>query len=53
MKSIKHEIDPSETLKQLQCKLAEFQHTPTLSISHDHSTILKHWVHIIRCMGHL
>ena len=41
MKLINHEIDPTETLQQLQCKLKDYQHTRTLAIWHDHSTILS------------
>ena len=40
MKSIDHEVNPGDTHEHLQTKLRDIQHTRTLAIWHDHSTIL-------------
>lgn len=41
MKSINYEGDPNDTLEQLQTRLRDIQHTRTLAIWRDHSTILN------------
>ena len=41
MKLINHDVDPTETLQQLQYKLKDYKHTRTVAICHDHSTILS------------